>query len=592
MEAEVVKKKDTKEFETLLEESFKKNSLKEGTIIKAKVSEVGKKFVLCEIPGSKFEGIVPIQEFQFGKELENLKPGSSIDLYLDRLESWKSEIVVSREKSRRMSAWRKMEKAYKNQEEVSGKIVNRTRGGYVVSIDSCLAFLPGSQIDTKIQKNVDHLMNVPLKFLCVKMDDVRKNIVVSRRAILEKNKNESLDKVLSKIKEGDIVEGTARALTDWGCFVDINVDGTSITTLLHITDMSYNRVKRPHDLISINDTIKVKIIKIDHQNKKVSVGIKQMQTDPFDNVSKKYKPGDIVFGIVSKIVDYGCFVRLMSKDGKEEEGLEGLLHSSEIHFQKRNVHPSKLLSVSEKIKVKIIELDVEKRRISLSKKQCEENPWIDFSKKYPVGSIVNTAVKSISDFALFVSIEGTEFVGMIHFRDIAYGKETEENLKKFSKRQNVKAKILELDLEKEKIRCGIRQLEKDPFSYFDKKSDGEIITATVKEVLKSGIKVSPGNEENLLITIKKPNLAKNIEDCRPEIFTPGNKIDAMIIDLDKKSRRANLSIKALEEHNEKIAIEKYGKDGTSSGKVLGDLFGKVFKSKKTKKDKKEKKSKK
>jgi len=588
MEAEVAKKKDTKEFEALLEESFKKNSLKEGTIIKAKVSEVGKKFVLCEIPGSKFEGIVPIQEFQFEKEIENLKPGSTVDLYLDRLESWKNEIVVSREKSRRMSAWHKMEKAFKKQEEVSGKIVNRTRGGYVVSIDSCLAFLPGSQIDTKIQKNVDHLMNIPLKFLCVKMDDVRKNIVVSRRAILEKNKNETMDKVLSKIKEGDITQGTARALTDWGCFVDINIDGTSITTLLHITDMSYSRVKRPHDLISLNDTIKVKIIKIDHQNKKVSVGTKQLSSDPFDNITKKYKPGDIVFGIVSKIVDYGCFVRLVSKDGTEEDGLEGLLHSSQIHWQKHNIHPSKLLSVSEKIKVKIIELDVEKRRISLSKKQCEENPWVDFSKKYPVGSVVNTAVKSISDFAIFVSIENTEFLGMIHFRDIAW-KETEENLKKFSKKQAVKAKILEIDLEKEKIKLGIRQLEKDPFSYFEKKKDGEIITAIVKEVLRSGIKVSPGNEENLLITIKKPNLAKNIEDCRPEIFTPGNKIDAMIIDLDKKSRRASLSIKALEEHNEKIAIKKYGKDGSSSGKVLGDLLGKVFKSKKTKKEKKSKK---
>ena len=420
-------------------------------------------------------------------------------------------------------------------------------------------------------------MNTPLKFLCVKLDDVRGNIVVSRRAVLEKSRNESLDKLLTKFKEGSIVEGQVKAILDWGAFLDLN----GVDALLHVTDMSYSRVKKPGDLLSIGQTISVKIIKIDHETRRISCGIKQMHSDPYENLEKKYKVGEIYEGVVTKVVDYGAFVRL-------EEGLEGLVHQSELSWTKKNVHPSKLLSSSQKIKTKIIEIDSEKRRISLSYRQTLENPWNNFIKKYSVGSTVNATVKSISDFALFVSIEDTEFTGMIHYKDISW-KESEESLKKFQKRSVVKAKILEIEREKEKIKLGIRQLQKDPFDYFNNKKNKEIITVTVKEVLKNGIKVSPGNEENLLITIKKSHLAKKIEDCRPEIFTPGNKIDSMIIDLDKDSRKVSLSIKELEEYNEKIAIEKYGKDGSSSGQVLGDILGKVFKSNKTKKDKKTKK---
>ena len=576
LKTESTNTKDTKEFKALLEESFKKSSLKEGTIIKAKISEIGKKFVLCEITGSKFEGAIPIQEFQIAKEVENLKVGSKVDLYLERIESYKGDIVVSREKARRMSSWKKMEAAYKSQKEVEGIITNRCKGGFVVNIESCLCFLPGSQICTKPLKNFDHLMNVPLKFLCVKLDEVRGNIVVSRRAILEKSRNESIDKVLSKFKENDIVNGQVKAILDWGAFLDLN----GVDALLHVTDMSYSRVKKPADLLSIGQTIKVKIIKIDNENRRISCGIKQMHSDPYESLEKKYKIGDTYDGMVTKVVDYGVFVRL-------EEGLEGLVHQSELSWTKKNVHPSKLLSTSQKIKVKIMEIDPEKRRISLSYKQTLENPWDNFTKKYSSGSIVNVTVKSFSDFALFVSIEDTEFVGMIHYKDISW-KESEENLKKFKKKDSLKAKILEIEKEKEKIRLGIRQLEKDPFDYFENKKNGEVITATVREVLKNGIKVSPGNEDKLLITIKKAQLAKKIEDCRPEIFYPGNKVDCMIIDLDVKNRKASLSIKELEEKNEKIAVEKYGKDGSSSGQVLGDILGKVFKSKKTTKKKNKK----
>ena len=524
METEVVKKKDIQEFETLLEESFKKNSLKESTIIKAKISEIGKKFVLLEIPGSKFEGAIPLEEFKMTKEIDGLKIGSTIEVFLDRLESYKNEIIISREKAKRVGSWKKMEKAFETQKEVEGIITNKVKGGFIVNIDSCLCFLPGSQVDTKPIKNMDHLMNVPQKFLCVKLDKVRGNIVVSRKAILAKTRQKELDNILSKIKEGDIVDAQVKSILDWGAFLDLN----GADALLHITDLSYSRVNKPSDLLSIGQSIKVKIIKIDSETKRISCGVKQMHPDPYENLEKKYKVGKIYDGTVTKVVDYGAFVKL-------EEGLEGLVHQSCLSWTKKNIHPSKILSSSQKIKVKVIELDTEKRRISLSYKDTLENPWAAFIKKYPTGSIVNAKIKNIADFALFVSIENSEFDGMIHYKDISW-QETEENLKKFKKSHLVKAKILEIDTDKEKIRLGIKQLEKDPFDFFLKKKNNEIITATVGEVLKNGIRVSVGTDKNLLITIKKNQLAKEIEDCRPEIFTKGNKVDCMIVDLDKEKR--------------------------------------------------------
>ncbi len=573
METEVAKKKDVQEFEALLEESFKKNSLKESTIIKAKISEIGKKFVLCEIPGSKFEGAIPVEEFKMTKEIDSLKIGSTIEVFLDRLESYKNEIVISREKARRVGSWKKMEKAFETQKEVEGIITNKVKGGFIVNIESCLCFLPGSQVDTKPIKNMDHLMNVPQKFLCVKLDKVRGNIVVSRKAILAKTRQKELEGILSKIKEGDIVDAQVKAILDWGAFLDLN----GADALLHVTDLSYSRVNKPSDLLSIGQSIKVKIIKIDSETKRISCGVKQMHPDPYENLEKKYKVGKIYDGTVTKVVDYGAFVKL-------EEGLEGLVHQSSLSWTKKNIHPSKILSSSQKIKVKVIELDTEKRRISLSYKDTLENPWAAFTKKYSTGSVVNTKIKNIADFALFVSIENSEFDGMIHQNDISWN-QSDENLKKFKKNESVKAKILEVDTEKEKIRLGIKQLEKDPFDFFLKKKNNEIVTATVREVLKNGIKVSVGSDKNLLIMIKKNQLAKEIEDCRPEIFTKGNKVDCMIVDLDKEKRKVGLSIKELEKHNEKVAIKKYGKDGTSSGRVLGDILGKVFSSKKKKEKK-------
>ena len=579
VKTESAKKENLKEFESLLKEDFKKRDLKEGNIIKATISEIGKKHIFVDLK-AKSEGIIPIEEFKITKELQNLKIGSKIDVYLERIETYKGEILVSREKARRMNSWKKMEKAFQAQEEVEGIITNKVKGGMVVNVDSCLCFLPGSQIDTRPLKNFDHLMNVPLKFICVKLDKVRGNIVVSRRAILEKSKNEDLKKILEKIKEGDIVTAQVKAILDWGAFLDLN----GADALLHVTDLSYSRVKKTSDLLSIGQTIKVKIIKIDPETKRISCGIKQMHADPYENLEKKYKINSVYKGVVTKCVDYGAFVKL-------EEGLEGLIHQSELSWTKKNTQASKVLSPSQEIKVKIIELDTEKKRISLSYRQTLENPWNSFSKNSPAGSIVQTKVTNITDFGLFVSIDNSELIGMIHYKDISW-KETEESLKKFKKGDKIKAKILEVDTEKEKIRLGIRQLEKDPFSdFFTNKNNGDVITVIVRNVLKNGIKVSVGQDEKFLFTIKKSDLAKDIENCRPEIFNEGNKVDCMIVGLDKDKRKVTLSIKELEIKNEKIAIKKYGKDGTSSGQMLGDILGKVLGTKKKKTKKKDKEEK-
>ena len=560
----------TKEFENLLKEDFKKRDLKEGAIVKATISEIGKKFIFVDLK-AKSEGIIPIEEFKITKELEGLKVGSKVEVYLERIEGFKGEIVVSREKARRMNSWKRMEKAFKDQEEVEGVITSRTKGGMIVNIDSCLCFLPGSQIDTKPLKNfeIDELMNVPLKFLCVKLDKIRGNIVVSRRSILEKSKSEDLKNILSKIKEGDVVEGKVKAILDWGAFIDLN----GADALLHVTDLSYSRVKKPSDLLSVGETIKVKIIKIDNQTKRISCGVKQMHPDPYDKLEKKFKLNEVYKGVVTKCVEYGAFVRL-------GDGLEGLVHSSEIDWTRKNVNPSKVLSPSQEISVKIIEIDAEKRRISLSYKATLENPWEKLVRESPVGSIVNAKVKNIADFGIFLNIENSSLSGLLHYKDISW-EEKEEDLKKYKKNDIVKAKVVEIDKEKEKIRLSVRHLQKDPFDYFKDKKNGEVITAKVQSVLKNGIKVSPGNDDKLQMTIKKNNLAKDPENCRPEVFNPGNKVDCMIVDLDLEKRKVNLSIKELEIQNEKIAIKKYGKDGSSSGAILGDILGKVFSSKKT-----------
>ena len=564
---EVIKQNKTsahKQFEKLLSEDLNDRKFIEGEVASATVSEIGKKFVFVDL-GLKSEGAIPIEEFKFSKELEKIKVGEKIDVMLEKIENFRGDVVVSREKARRHYSWKKMEKAFENKDEVKGIIISRCKGGFVVDIESCLCFLPGSQIDLRPLKNIDHLMKIPQTFECVKLDRKRGNIVVSRRAILEKRRDKDKSAMIAKIKEGDVVEGTVKHLTEWGAFIDLN----GVDALLHITDISWVRVNKPSELLSIGQNIKVKITKIDPESKKISVGIKQLTEDPYEKYADKYKVGETYNAVVTKVLDYGCFAKL-------EDGLEGLIHQSELSYSKKNNQPGKILTTSQEVKVKILEKDDEKRRLSLSYKATQVNPWKKLLEENPVGSEVEVIVKNITDFALFVTIKDSELDGMIHYKDLSYSEE-ETELEKYKKKSTLKVKILEINENKEKIRLGVKQLENDPFDFFKDKKKSDVLTVIVKETLKNEIKVNVGKEK-LIIPIKKSQLAEKVEDARPSRFARGDKIDVMITEIDLSKRKVALSIKALEEMQTKEVVKKYGSE--DSGASLGDILGKVFKKKK------------
>ena len=502
------KSKSHKEFEKLLSEDLNNRKFKEGEITTGTVSKVGKKYVFIDL-GLKSEGAIPIEEFKLTKEIDKIEIGTKIDVLLERIENFTGDVVVSREKARRAKSWKKMEKAFENKEEVKGIIISKCKGGFVVDVDSCLCFLPGSQVDLKPLKNFDHLMKIPQKFECVKLDKKRGNIVLSRRSIMERIRDKDRDKVISKIKEGDIVQGTVKNLTDWGVFVDLN----GVDALLHITDISWSRINKPSELLSIGQSIKVKITKIESEKKKISVSIKHLTEDPYAKIINKYETGKKYPATVTKVQDYGCFAKL-------EEGLEGLIHQSELSWTKKNVHPGKVLSASQKIQVKLLEKNIEKRRLSLSYKKTLANPWIKFAEDKKVGDESEGVIKNITDYALFVSIKDTELDGMIHYKDLSWS-EKETELEKYKKNQQIKFKILEINKEGEKIRLGIKQLENDPFEFFMSKNISEIITVVVDHTAQNGIYVSTG-KKNLSVLIKKNQLAKEVENQRQSIKTKDN----------------------------------------------------------------------
>jgi len=554
-------------FEKLLSEDLKQRKFSEGEIANAVISEISNKYVFVDL-GLKSEGAIPIEEFKFSKEINKIKVGSKIEVFLERIENFRGDVIVSREKARRHQSWKRMEKAFENKEEVKGVIISKVKGGFIVDVDSCLCFLPGSQIDLKPLKSIDHLMKIQQSFECVKLDRRRGNIVLSRRAILEKKRDKDKTEMISKIKEGDIVEGIVKHLTQWGAFIDLN----GVDALLHITDISWVRVSNPSELLSVGQNIKVKITKIDPETKKISVGIKQLTEDPYEKFGSKYEIGKIYEATITKIQDYGCFAKL-------EDGLEGLIHSSELSWSKKNPLPGKILSSSQQVKVKVIAKDDEKKRLSLSYKAAQENPWKKLLKENPVGSEIEAIIKNVTDFALFVSIKNSDIDGMIHYKDLNWS-EDESELQKYKKKSIIKARILEINEEKEKIRLGIKQLEKDPFDFFKDKKESEVITVVVREVLNNGIKVSIGKEK-LQILIKKNQLAKETGDARLSRFNKGDKIDAMITELDLNKRKVSISIKALEEKQFKEAVKKYGSE--SSGASLAEILGPALKSDKKKK---------
>ena len=561
-----------KEFESLLNDDFKDRKLKENEIIKATVTEITKNFIVVDCK-AKMEGMIPVEEFKNDDELAELKVGSKIEVYLERIESFKGEIVISREKARRMNAWNRMEKVFETGEEITAYITGRVKGGFIATCDGLPTFMPASQIDIKPLKRFDHLMNIPLKVIATRIDKVRGNVCTSRRAVLEKSKDIDAKEALKNLKEGDIIDDAkVKATTDWGIFLDIK----GIDALLHVSDLSHGRVKKPSDLVTIGQAMKVKITKIDQLTNRVSASVKALTEDPYDSLEKKYKIGSIYTGTVTKLMDYGAFIRL-------EDGIEGLIHSSELSWTNKNIQPSKILSPSQEVKIKIVSIDSDAKRISLSFRETLPNPWKEIADK--VGEIIEVTISNITDKAIFADLD-SGLTGMLHHRELSYS-EKDQDIKSFKKGEKIKVKVIEL--KDDKLRFSIRAMNKDPFEWFkeNKQIEGSIITTRVHEVLKTGVKVSVDPDKHIIVMIKKNQLAKEAADARPEIFVPGNALDAMVTDLDLVKREVVLSVKAAQVYEEKSLVAKFGAGAAKSGATLAGIFQKALGKKPVTKKKKE-----
>ena len=559
------KSKSHKEFEKLLSQDLGQRKMREGQIITGIISKVGKKWIFVDIFG-KSEGAISRDEFTLAKE--EVSVGSKIDVLLEKIENKFGDVVVSREKARKFHSWKKLEKSFQEKKPVTGTVVSRIKGGFAVDVYSCLCFLPGSQISLKPLTNneINQIMKEPQKFDVVKMDAKRGNIVLSRRAIMEKDRDHDRGKIVSKLSVGDVLDGTVKALVEWGAFVDV----MGVDCLLHITDISYSRINKPSDLLSLSQTLKVKIIKIS-EDKKISVSVKDLTEDPYIKEIDKFEINGIYPGKITKVVEYGAFCSIAP-------GLEGLIHSSEISFLKRNIHPGKVLTTSQIVNVQILDKDPIKRRISLSYKNTLPNPWKEFTEKHKKGDIIEGVVKSVTNFAVFFNIKNTSLDSMIHFKNLSW-QEKESELENYKKGMTITAKILEINEEQSKIRCGIRELDGlDPFEFFEKRKVSDVVTATVESVSKNGIQVYVGNQKKFLITIKKNQLAKEVENQRASRFTPGMRVDCQISKIEKKKREVFLSIKALEEQESKLALKKYGSE--DSGMKLKDILGPLISKKK------------
>jgi len=549
------------EFEALLEKSFESGTPKENTVVNGTIIAIEAGQAIIDI-GYKMEGRVDVREFttHTSKDKE-LKIGDQVEVYLERVENSKGEAVVSREKARREEAWDKLEKAAKTEERVDGIIFGKVKGGFTVDLDGAIAFLPGSQVDVRPIKDTMPLMNVPQPFQVLKMDRKRGNIVVSRRAVLEESRAEQRAELVGNLAEGNTVEGIVKNITDYGAFVDLGgLDG-----LLHVTDIAWKRINHPSEVLNLGDTIKVQIIKVNKETNRISLGMKQLEVDPWAEVESRFPLGSNQKGIVTNITDYGAFVEL-------DAGVEGLVHVSEMSWTKKNVHPGKILSTSQEVEVMVLELDKEKRRVSLGLKQIQGNPWLNFAETNSVGSVLEVEIKNITEFGLFVGL-GNDIDGMIHLSDLDWEKAGEEALKDHKKGDLVKAKVTDIDVEKERISLSIKALERDPFDEVSKTlRKGSTITALVSKVEEAGIEVDCDGVKGF---IKRSDLSRDRNEQRPERFSEGDKVDAKVVNLDKSSRKLTLSIKALELAEEKEAVEQYG--STDSGASLGDILGAALK---------------
>jgi small subunit ribosomal protein S1 len=556
------------DFAEMLEASLVDRKDFEETVVTGIVTAIEKDVAVVDV-GLKTEGRVALKEFsQPGKPAE-LKVGDSVEVFVERVENAQGEAVISREKARREEAWDRLEKVYEKNERVDGEIFNRVKGGFTVDLGGAVAFLPGSQVDIRPVRDAGPLMNIPQPFRILKMDKRRGNIVVSRRAILEEDRAEQRQEVVKELNEGDEREGIVKNITEYGAFVELapGVDG-----LLHVTDMSWSRVNHPSEVLNVNDTIRVKIIKINPDTHRISLGIKQLSPDPWEGVAAKYPISAKFSGKVTNITDYGAFVEL-------EDGIEGLVHVSEMSWVKKNVHPGKIVSTSQEVEVMVLEVDETKRRISLGLKQCADNPWERFAEEHPIGSMIEGEIKNITEFGLFVGLN-EEMDGMVHLSDLDWNRSGEEAIKDYQKGQVIQAKVLDVDPDKERISLGVKQVGSDPLETIGDISRGSDVTCTVTAIESGGIEVQVGGAEGPKAFIRKSDLSKDRGEQRPERFAVGDKIDARVTAIDSKTRRINVSIKAREMAEEKEAVQQYG--SADSGASLGDILGAAMKENETK----------
>ena len=551
------------EFAALLDESLSSSEALEGTVIKGKVVSIEADLAIIDV-GLKTEGRVPLKEFQSPGQDSALDVGDEVEVYLERIENALGEAVLSRDKARREESWTRLEKSYDANERVDGVIFGRVKGGFTVDLGGAVAFLPGSQVDIRPVRDAGPLMNIPQPFRILKMDKRRGNIVVSRRSILEEDRAEHRQEVVKELNEGDEREGIVKNITDYGAFVELapGVDG-----LLHVTDMSWSRVNHPSEVLNVNDTVRVKIIKINPETHRISLGIKQLTPDPWEGVAAKYPLGAKFKGKVTNITDYGAFVEL-------EDGIEGLVHVSEMSWVKKNVHPGKIVSTSQEVEVMVLEVDEVKRRISLGLKQCLDNPWERFAEEHPIGSVIEGEIKNITEFGLFVGLN-EEMDGMVHLSDLDWNRSGEDAIKDYQKGQTVQAKVLDVDPEKERISLGVKQVGSDPMESIGELKRGDDVTCTVTAIETGGIEVQISGADGPKAFIRKSDLSKERSEQRPDRFAVGDKIDARVTAIDSKTRRINVSIKAREVAEEKEAVAQYG--SADSGASLGDILGAALK---------------
>jgi small subunit ribosomal protein S1 len=558
------------DFAALLNETLSEEDAFEGSVVKGTVTAIEKDLAVIDV-GLKMEGRVPLREFGLPGKPADLKVGDTVEVYLERMENALGEAVLSREKARREESWTRLEEKFTNKEQVEGVIFNKVKGGFTVDLDGAVAFLPGSQVDVRPVRDIGPLMHSPQPFKILKMDRRRGNIVVSRREILEATRAEQRSEIVSKLAEGQVIEGLVKNITDYGAFIDLGgIDG-----LLHVTDMAWRRVNHPSEIVNVGDTVKVQIVRINPETQRISLGMKQLQADPWAGIEAKYPVGARFKGTVTNIADYGAFVEL-------EPGVEGLIHVSEMSWTKKNIHPGKIVSTSQQVDVQVLEVDAQKRRISLGLKQTQDNPWDSFLAAHPKGSVIEGPIRNITEFGLFVGLDGG-VDGMVHLSDLDWNRSGDEAIKDYKKGDNVKAVVLDVDPQKERISLGIKQVGGDPMESVGKLKKGSQVTCEVMAVQDSGIEVKIADSD-MTTFIKRSDLSRDRSEQRPERFNVGDKVDAAIINIDKNSRRITVSIKALEIAEEKQAVAQYG--SSDSGASLGDIFKAAIKKKESADDKK------